>query len=113
MVNIKDFDSSLLKLDKKSYENIKNIIRKNQMESISDHKNINSVNPLYLIIGEVDGYIEESNGNKYLTFASPDKNREVLTKYTKLWDKIKYLIETINDDKAGEYDKDFMKIKVN
>ena len=27
----------------------------------SDHVKINSVNPLNLIIGEVDGYIEESN----------------------------------------------------
>ena len=33
----------------------------------SDNVKINSVNPLYLIIGEVDGYIEENNGNKYLT----------------------------------------------
>ena len=28
---------------------------------------INSVNPLYLVINEVNGYIEESNTNKYLT----------------------------------------------
>ena len=28
------------------------------------------------MIGEVDGYIEESNGNKYLTFASTDKNKK-------------------------------------
>ena len=25
-----------------------------------------SVNPLYLMIGKVDGHIEENNGNKYL-----------------------------------------------
>ena len=28
------------------------------------------------MIGEVDGYIEENNGNKYLTFASTDKNKK-------------------------------------
>ena len=39
---------------------------------------INSVNPLYLIILEVDGSIEENNGNKYLTFASTDKNKKML-----------------------------------
>ena len=44
----------------------------------SDCKNINSVNPLYLIISDVDGYIEESNGNKYLTFSSVDKNKKIL-----------------------------------
>ena len=32
----------------------------------SKYANINSVNPLYLIINEVDGYVEEINGNKYL-----------------------------------------------
>ena len=35
----------------------------------------------------------------------------MLEKYTKLWDKIKYLIKTINRGKSGEYEKDFMKIK--
>ena len=66
-----------------------------------------------LIIGYVDGYIEESNGNKYLTFASTDKSKKLLGKYTKLWDEIKYHIQTINADKSGEYDKDYMKIKLN
>ena len=36
------------------------------------------------MIDEVDGYIEESNGKKYLTFVSTDKNKNVLEKYTKL-----------------------------
>ena len=43
---------------------------------------INSVNPLYFIIDKADGYIEEKNGNKYLIFASTDKNKEVLSKNT-------------------------------
>ena len=42
------------------------------MKSISDYENINSANPLYFIADKVDGYIEESNGNKYLVFASTD-----------------------------------------
>ena len=50
---------------------------------------------MYLIIGEADGYIEEKNGNKYLTFASTDKNKELLEKYTKLEDEMKYLIKTV------------------
>ena len=62
---------------------------------MKDHLNIHSVNPLYLVFNKIDGYIEESNGNKYLIFASTDKNKVVLTKYTKLWDKIKNLIEKI------------------
>ena len=31
-----------------------------------------------MVIDKVDGHIEEKNGNKYLTFASTDKNKEVL-----------------------------------
>ena len=49
--------------------------------------------------------------NKYLNFDSKDENKEVLKKYTKLWDGIKNETETINGNKKGEYGKDFMKIK--
>ena len=85
MINIKDFDLGLIKVDKKSYKNIGiYYIGYITIKSISNYENINSVNPLYLIIGEVYGDIEESDGNKYLTFASTDKNNNVLEKYTKL-----------------------------
>ena len=66
-----------------------------------------------LITGKVDGHIEENNGNKYLVFYSTDENKEVLKKYTELWDGIKTEIEKINGGKKGEYGKDFMKIKFN
>ena len=96
MINIKDFDSRLIKIDKKSYKNIGIYhIGYITIKSISDCENINSVNPLYLIIGNVDGYTEESNGNKYLTFRSTNKNKKVLEKYTKLCNEIKYHIQTI------------------
>ena len=49
------------------------------------------------------------NGNKYLTLVSTNKNKDILIKYTKLWDKIK----KINGNQAGEYGKNFMKIKFN
>ena len=42
--------------------------------------NIDSVNLLYIIIGEADGSIEEKNGNKFLTFASTDKNQKSIRK---------------------------------
>ena len=48
------------------------------IKSISDYNNINSVNPLHLVIVEADGYIEEKN--KYLIFASTDKSKELLEK---------------------------------
>ena len=63
-----------------------------------------------MTLDEVDWYIEEKNGNKFLTFASADKNKEVLIKYTEFWDKFKYLTGNI-EDKKGEHRKDSMKIK--
>ena len=78
----------------------------------SDYVKINSINPLYLIINKVHGYIKEKNGNKYLTLISTDKNKEASTKYTELWDWIKNLIEKVNN-KPSEYRKEFMKIKFN
>ena len=67
---------------------------------------------MYFIISDVEGYIEEKNVNKYLTFASADTSKKVVTKYTELWDGTKNLIDKIND-KPGEHEKDFMKIKFN
>ena len=101
MINIKEFDSSKLKIDKKSYKNIGiYYIGYITTKSIRDYENINSVNPLNLIIAKIDVYIEENNGNKYLTFASTDKNKKVLQKYKKLWDEIKYHIQAINAGKS-------------
>ena len=72
MTNIKTFDSNQIKIDK----TIKKIIaiyyiRYITIENISYVK-INSANSLYFIIDKVDGYIEESNGSKYLTLFSAD-----------------------------------------
>ena len=51
---IKDFDPRLIKIDKKSYKNIGIYhIGYITIKSISDCENINSVNPRYLMIGEV------------------------------------------------------------
>ena len=57
MINIKDFDSSLLKPDKKSSKNIA-IYDIGYITKKKEYK-INSMNPLYLIAGEADGFIEE------------------------------------------------------
>ena len=48
------------------------------IKKTDDYESIYSVNPLYLRINHGSGYIEEKNGNKYLTFDSVDENKEVL-----------------------------------
>ena len=47
------------------------------MENL-DHVNIDNENSLYFIFNNEDGYIQESNGDKYLMFAAIGNNREVL-----------------------------------
>ena len=110
MINNEEFDSNLLKICKKMYRNIDiQYIGYITIKKIDDYENICSVNPLYLIINEVDEYIEEKNRSKYLVFDSTDENKEVLKKYAELWDGIKNEIETLNDGKKGEYGKDLIK----
>ena len=54
MINIKDFDPSLIKIDKKSYKYVGlYYIGYITIKSISVYENISSVNPLYVIIGDV------------------------------------------------------------
>ena len=63
MINIQVFDSNLLKIDKKLYKNIDiYYIGYIAIKKVDDYENIYSVNPFYLIIGEVDGHIEEKMG---------------------------------------------------
>ena len=59
MINIKGFDSNLLKIGKKSYKNIDIYYIWYFTMRDSDYVKINSVNPSYLIIGKVDVYIRE------------------------------------------------------
>ena len=75
--------------------------------------NVNSVNPLYLMINRIDGFIEEKNGDKYLNINDTERNSGVLSKYSQVWNEIKDCIEKINDREVGKYNKDLMKIKFN
>ena len=113
MINIKDFDSSLLKIDKKSYKNIGIYnIRYITIKKIDDYENIHSVNPLYLTISHASGYIEEKGINKYLVFNSTDENKELLKKYNDVFNGIRNKIKKISGDEC-DYEKDYMKIKFN
>ena len=64
-INLKDFDARLLKVDKKNYKEIGiYYIGYVTVKKISNCNNINSVNPLYLMINEVIGHFEEKDGKK-------------------------------------------------
>ena len=69
MINLKNFESSLLKIDKKHYKGINlYYIGYITIKKIDECENIRSVNPLYLLVNHASGYTEKKNGNKYLIF---------------------------------------------
>ena len=84
MIDIKTFDSDLLKIDKKSYKDIGIYnIGYITIKKIDDYEDIYSVNPLYLTISHASGYtecnsVEEKGVDKYLIFDSIDENIEFL-----------------------------------
>ena len=113
IADIENFEAKLLKIDKKSYKdidifNIGYVTKK----IIGNCVNINSVNPLYLGNTRVNGYIEQKDSNNYLVFDSTDENKELLKKYTDVFNGIMSKIREIDDDWL-EYAKDCMKIKFN
>ena len=113
IIDLKNFDARLLKIDKKSYKNIGIYnIGYITIKKIDDCENIYSVNPLYLLVNHANGYIEEKGVNKYLIFDSTDENKELLKKYNDVWNGIKNKIEEVSSGEC-DYEKDYMKIKFN
>ena len=107
-INSKDFDTRLLKVDKKNYKEIGiYYIGYVTVKKMANFNNINSVNPLYLMINEMIGHFEEKNENKYLVLDDVDENKEVSKKYEEVWESVKKDIETINGGVRVEYWKDF------
>ena len=110
IIDIKNFDSILLKIDRKSYKNIGIYnIGYITIKKIDDCENIYSVNPLYLLINHANGYIEEKGVIKYLIFDSTDETKELLKKYNDVWNGIKDKIKELSSDEC-DYEKDYMKI---
>ena len=87
LINIKDFDPKLLKLEKKSFKNI-GVYYIGYITKKDEYK-INSVNPLYLLAHRIDGFIEEKEESKYLNIASTDSNSKLFKKYEEVWSEIK------------------------
>ena len=107
-INFKNFDTRLLKIDKKNYKKIDiYYIAYVTVKRIANCNNVNSVIPLYLMIDKMIGHFEEKNGYKYLILDDVNENKEVSKKYGEIWDGIKKETETINDSKKIKYGKDF------
>ena len=103
MINLKNFESNLLKIDKKHYKGIDiYYIGYITIKKIGDCENIYSVNPWYLVVNRASGYIEEKNGNKYLIFDdSVNEIKALLKKYPDVRGGIKNEIKAINGGKEN------------
>ena len=97
MINLKNFESNLVIIDKKDYKDIDILdtlywihcwihypyigyyIGYITIKKIGDCENNHTVNPLYLLVNHASGNIEEKNGNKYLIFDdSVNENKRLL-----------------------------------
>ena len=78
MINIKDFHSNLLKIDKKSYKGIDiYYIGYITIKKFGYCENIRSVNPLYLISHSATWHFKEKSDKKNLILDSTDKYEKV------------------------------------
>ena len=107
IINIKDFQSNLLKIDKQHYRDI-DIYYTGYItiKNFADCENIHSVNPLYLIIYSATGYFKEKYSEKYFILDSAEK-------YDEVFSGIISEIKTINGGKELFYEKNYAKIGVN
>ena len=86
MINLKNVDSNLLKIDKKHYRGIKTYyIVYMTIKKIDDCENIYTVNLLHLLVNHANGYIKEKNGNKYLIFDDSVNENKALLKNTQMF----------------------------
>ena len=104
MINIENFLSNLLKIEKKSHEDIDiYYISYIMIKKFSDYENIHSVNLLYLIIHSATGHFKEKYWGKYLLIESTEE-------YEKVFSGIKSKIRMLNGRKELFYEKNYVRI---
>ena len=102
----------MLKVDKKNYKEIGiYYIGYVTVKKIANCNNINSVNPLYLMINEMIGHFEEKNENKYLVLDDVNENKEVLKRHEEVLEGLKKEIGVITGGEKVKYGKDLKKIR--
>ena len=99
MIDIKNFQSNLLKIDKKLHKDVDiYYIGYFTIKKFSDHENIHNINPLYLILHSATCHFKEKCGEKYLIIDSTEKYEEVFSG-------IRSEIKTLNGGKELFYEK--------
>ena len=109
IIDLDEFDGSKLKVDKKDYNDIDiYYLGYEHKKKISECDVINSVNPLYLRIVDINGQFEKGKDDMWYLIISGDD--DVFKKLVDIFESIKNKITEKTWD-AVEYDKDYMKIK--
>ena len=119
IVNIKDFDSNLLEINKLLFKSVFSVslhyikyIPTKSPNRVSIDRTDNDEDFLNLFCDDLDDLDSLNNEIKYLVFYSTDKIKKTLNNYKKLWEETKKQIEVTNDDETMEYRKDLMKINI-
>ena len=109
IIDLDEFDESKIKVDKKDFNDIDiYYLGYEHKKKISECNVINSVNPLYLRIININGQFEKGKDDAwYLVISDKD---DVYKKLVDILESIKNKITEKTWD-AVEYDKDYMKIK--
>ena len=89
MIQLNNFDSQLLKINKRENRENNNIYYISYKINKPEH-DINSVNNLYFVVDHLDGTIEKINGSKdrYLVINKDSLMNEKNIKFFYLWDSI-------------------------
>ena len=104
MINIKSFDPNNFKKYGKPCQNV--------LICYISYVIPNNVKRFHLIINNANGYIEEGNGNKYLTLVSTKGSFYMLKMFEEIWTEIKDLIRSANNS-SDNYSQTYLKIKFN
>ena len=94
-------------------KNFVRFLKVDQKKKEANCNNINSINPLYLMINEVIGHFEEKNENKYLILDDVDENKEVSKKYEDVQKGVKKKLKQLMVAKKLNMEKIFKKLGCN
>ena len=111
IIDLDEFDGSKIKVDKKDFNDIDiYYLGYEYKKKITECNEINSVNPLYLRIKDMKGQFKKGKGDNvwYLIIYG---DADVLRNFANIWKSIRTKIEE-NTGGIVQYDKDYMKIKV-
>ena len=108
IINLYESDESKIKVDKKDFNDIDiYYLGYEHKKKISECNVINSVNPLYLKIININGQFEKGKDDAWYLVIS---DKDVYKKLVDIFESIKNKITEKTWD-VVEYDKDYMKIK--